>query len=309
MVTFTICVLLAGAIWTVNQLNNTFTVTASIPLTGTTSSRTLTPTSSLPRTIQIEVKGRGFTLLRFFRATSAYSISPADASSSARKDIVSVRDLLTPLTSPFGKELEVLRLEPSELILNEKMLHSRKVPVRAVDDLGFSPDHVKSGPSVTLPDSIIIYSEKPLRNDINVLFTEPVKAKLVSGPYFSKVKLRDPGMGIRLSQDSVWIYVPVERGTEVSLKIPVKPSVRLQQGTRQSFTEGEELFLPRHVTVTCRIPLSRYSSTVESAFKAEAVRTAVSGDRVLVSIVTAPFWAGNIRWEPTTVHHLTRKNR
>lgn len=308
MVTFTICVLLAGAIWTLNQLNNAYTATVSIPLTGIISTRESPPGTSLPGTIQVEVKGRGFTLLRLFRASSDYSIAPDKSSSSVRKDVVSVRELLTPLISPFGDELEVLRIEPSELVLSDRMLHSVKVAVRPSDDLGFSPDHVKSGPSVTLPDSIIVYSEEPLRNDLKVLFTETVKAKMISQPYFTKVKLRNPGKGLRLSQDSVWIYVPVERGTEVSLKIPVRPSAGIYPNSHHRFSDEEELFLPRSVTVTCRIPLSRYNSTVESVFRAEAVRTAVSGDRVLVSIVKAPFWAGNIRWEPTTVHHLTRKN-
>ena len=266
---------------------------------------------SYPDFVEIELKGKGFTLLRFLSASSSFVINPSKSPKGDAERIVSVRELIGPLIDPFGKEVDIIRIEPSDILLAGNKLFSKKLAVRACDQLDFSPGYIKSGPSVTLPDSLTIFSEKPIPSSVTELQTETMKTGFISRPYFTKVRIVNPGNGLYPDRDSVWLYVPVEKGTEVTLTVPVKGSAELipQANGNSAAGRDEELFLPSSVTVTCRVPLSRYTSTVPSAFGAVAVKTAVMGDRVLVKVVKAPFWAGNIRWTPTTVHHLTRKTK
>lgn len=81
---------------------------------------------------------------------------------------------------------------------------------------------MQSGPAVTYPDSIVISSSSPISNSLTSIKTIPIEQSNADRPVFRST-LPDISENSNLipEQIKVWVYVPVEIGTEIKLNVAV----------------------------------------------------------------------------------------
>ena len=294
--TFLVCVLLAAAIWTVNSLNNLHTTTVTLPivyLNGTVHPKN----GDLPENLKLELKGTGFALLRFVSRCNDFKIIPHVFHNDAKDTVLSSMNALEPLLREFGKEIEITGITPAQIFLAGKQMFSKKIAIKPIINLKFRESYVQTGPAVTIPDSVMIFSSTPIPATMNSISTETISASQVEKNYFRSVKLSMPAGDFHLINNEAWLLVPVEKGTELTLEVPIKSLSGY----------STERYIPSVVKITCMVPLSKYNFTKSDQFNAIPSKRSVDGNKVLINITHAPYWASQLSWEPTTVNRLLKQ--
>ncbi len=295
LVTFMVCFLLATGIWVINSLNNSHSTTVRIPVVFDLPAP-VNASLKLPEYMELHIKGRGFTLFQFISRSKRFKIRPFEKANISNDTVVSSIDVIWPLISEFGKEIEVTRVSPDKFFLSGNNSYSKKLPVKGTYTLNCKPSFIASGPSVYYPDSVYIFSSKPIPDHIREINAEPVSIDQADQQVFRRVNLQLPGNDFHLSSRVCWLYIPVEAGTEIRLEVPVISKNKM----------AAEVFIPNYVKVTCMVPLSKFTATKPSLFSMVTEASDLNTDKVLVRMDRAPYWAGKIRWEPSVVTRFVK---
>lgn len=291
-ISFLLCVLLAAFIWVINALNETHSSTVIIPIVYD-KEILKNSTHPLPPSIQIEVKGRGFTLWSFNREAGKYKIYTPYLTSRTKDTIISTKDAIGALIKNYSKDISVLDIKPSQLIFSCVEFYSKKLAVKGEFNLDFQTPYMQSGPSIYYPDSIWVYSNERIPSDITDIIAEPLKEKNVSHTVFKRVKLRKPSANYRLLQNEAWLLVPVEEGTEIELEVPIQ-------------SHYGEMFIPSTVKVTCLVPMSKYPLTHYKQFRVAQLKGAGDQEKAFVHVTHSPYWVSRVMLTPQLVKKLTK---
>ncbi|MFN8152755.1 MAG: hypothetical protein U0Y08_00535 [Bacteroidia bacterium] len=293
--TFLMFVLLSAVIWSVNALSKEHVTSFEIPIRYL-QNLSGTPDQSLPTRLNITVKGKGFYLMRLSSALRGFSIVPKSMSVPGRDTVISALDAMAPVLENFIGKLEITSYSPEQLLLSGRQMYSKKVAIKANCRLSFKPAYVPAGPSVIQPDSILLFSSSPVPDSLNALYTAPFTISNIEAGVFKPVKPELPGPGYHLAATSFLFYLPVEKATEISLDVPIRNSNKAMN----------EQYLPSSVKLTCRVPLSKFKLTRPELFLVTTGDTSISGDRVLVRIAHAPYWASSVTIEPSLVNRILK---
>jgi len=250
----------------------------------------------VPEFLEIDVKARGFTLIEFVNVSRRYKIKPLENSNFSNDTVMSSLDAVWPLIRAFGKEVEVTRIHPKQFFLSGSKSFSKKVAVRGNYRLKFKPSFLESGPSVFYPDSVFLFSATPIPDEIKEIYTESVVFENADKNIFRKLTLQLPRGEYHLSSRESWLLIPIEAGTEISLEVPIISNNKF----------ASEVFIPNAVKVTCLVPLSKFTATKVGLFSFETESSALNKDKVIVRLKRKPYWAGKIRWEPSTVKRFIK---
>ncbi len=295
-VTFLLCLLLAAGIWVLNSLNNTHVTTLKIPvvyeLTGNDQRD-----FQVPEFLELEIKGRGFTLLELIRSLKKEKIRPLGSMNMSNDTVLNSLDAVRPLLQSFNKEIEITRITPAQFFLSGNKSHAKKVAIRKNYTLKCKPSFLPSGPSVFYPDSVYLFSSSPIPEDLKEVYSEYKVFENAEKTIVRKLLLQVPKGDYHLSSNQSWLYIPIEAGTEISLEVPI--------GSKTKY--AQEVFIPSYVKVTCLVPLSKYTLTRAPLFTLETEESGLMTDRVMVRLKRAPYWADKIRWEPTVVDRFVKK--
>lgn len=289
---FMLCVLLAAFIWVINALNETYTSSVVIPIVYD-KEILKNSTHPLPPSIQIEVKGRGFTLWSFKKEAAKYKIHTPYLTSRSKDTILSTKDAIAVLIKNYSKDISVSEIKPSQLIFSGVEFYSKKLAVKGEYTLDFQTPYMPSGPSIYYPDSIWVYSNEKIPAAVKDIIAETVVEKNVSHTVFKKVKLKKPFANYRLLQHEAWLFVPVEEGTEIELEVPI----RSQYG---------EIFIPSTVKVTCLVPMSKYPLTHPKLFRVSQIKGAGDHKTAFVQVTHSPYWVRRVMLAPPMVKKLTK---
>lgn len=291
-ISFLFCVLLAAFIWVINALNETHSSTVVIPIIYD-QEILKNSTHPLPPSIQVEVKGRGFTLWSFNREARKYKIHTPYLTSRTEDTIISTKDAIAPLIKNYSKDISVIEIKPSQLIFSGVEFYSKKLAVKGEYKLDLQTPYLQSGPSIYYPDSIWVYSNEKIPSVITHIIAEPVNEKNVSHTVFKKVKLKKPFENYRLLQNEAWLYVPVEEGTEIELEVPIQ-------------SHYGEMFIPSTVKVTCLVPMSKYPLTHYKQFRVAQIKGAGNQEKAFVQVTISPYWVSRVMLSPQLVKKLTK---
>ncbi|MBK9401826.1 MAG: hypothetical protein IPN36_13545 [Bacteroidetes bacterium] len=294
-VTFLICFVLATCIWVLNSLNNSHATTVRIPVSYDLKFRDRA-TSQIPEFLEIDVKARGFTLMEFVKVSRRYKIRPLENSNFSTDTVMSSMDAVWPLMREFGKEIEITRIHPKQFFLSGNKSFSKKVAVKGNFRLKFKPSFLESGPFVFYPDSVFLFSSTPIPEEMKDIYTENIVFENADKDIFRKLKLQLPRGDYHLSSKESWLLIPIEPGTEITLEVPIISNNRY----------ASEVFIPNYVKVTCLVPLSKFTGTKPGLFSFVTEASALNSDKVIVRLKRKPYWAGKIRWEPTTVKRFAK---
>lgn len=258
-------------------------------------------------TINLKVKGAGFTLLRYQLGREFYPLS-IDVSKmrpylarGIRGAYIEPRDLFVMVSSQLSSDLDLLEVKPDTLLLGFQKKTQKKVPVVFDGVISFAQPFYQSGPIALTPDSIELSGPGHLIDTIRIVRTIPCRREQIKEPVRLSLSLNLPQEVIP-SQKTVEAIVPVESFTEASFDVPLlvrgnKPGVVLKT-------------FPAEVRITCRIGLSRYEKIGSSSFVAVVDLNGIdlnSQNRLKVKIEKMPDYIYAVDYSPLFVDFLIEK--
>lgn len=298
---FAVCFFIAAGIWTINSLNqvqhSTFIVDIKYDKLWL---RSFKPGQN-PEKIRMDIRGRGFDLMRFYFSNPKDFIEIGEEGLFTGRSSIASAELVHNLFRDYHTRIKIERINPEIITLPGKRPFYRKVALKPNYDIQLDPMYLISGPAVCQPDSIWISSADTLPVSLKSIYTTSLKKKDVNAPVFGSVA---PDLSryqnIIPETDKIWIYIPVEQGTESVITVSLIPEIRNANNIR---------LVPSAVEVKSTVPLSRYEETQAGKFRLKAVASGTGTDKAIVKLEKAPFWAKNISWSPVTVDYFIQSSR
>ncbi len=296
--TFLLFVLLSAVIWTINALSKDQITTIHIPITypGEQSQELQ---SGLPHELIFNAKGKGFFLMQFMTKTENFRIVPKSISNPLRDTVISSLQALAPVLEDFQGKIEIRNLQPEQLLLSGRKMFSKKVAIQPRFRATYLPAFVQKGPAITQPDSILLFSTAPIPDTLVRISTIINEATGLDKTLFRRTRLELPNGNFHVAQNDIWFLLPVEKGTEITLEVPIKNNRIFQH----------ESFIPSTVKLTCRVPLSRFHQTKAENFLLLPTQPSIDGEKMLIEVIKAPYWASSIRIEPGVVNRIITEGR
>ncbi|MBR5568021.1 MAG: hypothetical protein IKW27_04690, partial [Bacteroidales bacterium] len=120
----------------------------------------------------------------------------------------------------FGDEVSVEYFVSDTLFFRFPAVNSKRVPVVPVTSLSFRDQYVNNGPLEMIPDSVTVYGEPFLLDNISSVNTKPINYFDISDDIHGIVKL-EPIRGVRLSATEAHYSMEVTRFVDVTVDVPV----------------------------------------------------------------------------------------
>jgi hypothetical protein len=293
--TFLLFVVLSAIIWTINALSKDQITTVVIPIQYLSAAGSM-PEADLPQGISVTLRGKGFYLMQFLSSAKDYKIVPRSVNGVIADTVISAMDAIYPLTTGYKGKIEITSISPEQVLVTGRKLFSKKVAIKARADLSFRPSFVQKGPAVTYPDSIYIYAASPIPDTLTTVYTVNHRYRQIDQTIFRSTPIALPGREYHIPIQTCWYYLPVERGTEIQLEVPIRNPKRALN----------ENYLPSNVQLTCKVPLSKYNITRPEYFKVIAADTSINGDQVILRVTRHPHWVSEIKIQPTIANRIIR---
>jgi len=293
IVSFVLCFFIASGIWVVNTLNKEHVAETSIRIRLNVPLAFKEDAGKADIVATVQLKGRGFDLADFllFRSEEELIIN----SSTKNKGKISVTKAVESLLKPFGNKLTVENVNPEYLTLPNGMAYTKKVALIPTYSISYKKMFMQSGPAVTYPDSILISSSSPISSTLTSIKTLPIEQSNADRPVFhSTLPDITDNSNLVAEQTKVWVYVPVEIGTEIKLNVPVSS----QESDRYL------KFIPSFVSISCRVPISRFEETSASMFKVDAQLNKNGSSKAIIRVIEKPYWADQLKWTPAVVDYF-----
>lgn len=296
--TFLLFVVLSAVIWTINALSKDQTTTVRIPITypGEQSAQLQ---SGLPHELIFNAKGKGFFLMQFMSKTENFRIVPKSINHPLRDTVIASLQALAPVLEDFQGKIEIRNLQPEQLLLSGRKMFSKKVAIQPRYRVTYFPAYVQKGPAITQPDSILLFSTAPIPDSLERVNTILNEASGIDKNLFRRTQLELPNGNYHIAQNDIWFLLPVEKGTEITLEVPITNKRIFQH----------ESYIPSSVKLTCRVPLSRFHQTKADNFLVLPTQPSIDGEKMLVEVVKSPYWASSIRIEPGIVNRIITEGR
>ena len=149
----------------------------------------------------------------------------------------------------FGDDVTVEYFGSDSLFFTFPYVEYRKVPVHPVHSISYKSQHTNVGSLAVRPDSITLYGERKILENIDRVYTKPLKMSDLSEGINGVIGL-EPVSKVRFSADEVSYSLDVARYVEITTEIKVE--------TRNVPSDKDMLIFPSKVraSLKCRFPLN-----------------------------------------------------
>jgi hypothetical protein len=215
-------------------------------------------------TLKITLKTHGFGWLKYYIKKPRIIIDFAtDVDKRGSKFIWSKSKSYLNAKAQFGKQVELIHIDPDTLIFRFDVNLIKKVPVIIDTDVSFSLGYDIYNDFKSEPDSIVVIGPHVLVSEIERIQTEQLVLKEVKSDVANEVALKLPKnfKQLKFSNTKVLLRANVEKFTEGKIKVPV---------TIVNIPEGMSLhYFPKAVPVTFYTSLSKFNTIAVKDFSVE----------------------------------------
>lgn len=120
----------------------------------------------------------------------------------------------------YGDGVTVEYFVSDTLFFNFPAMDHKRVPVHPVYSVSYMPQHISDGQLEVAPDTVTLYGETYRLENIDKVFTEPIKHKELTSDVLGVVKL-EKLKDVRMSVDEVHYMLDVKRYVDVTRTLPV----------------------------------------------------------------------------------------
>lgn len=310
LVIFIFFLIVSTVIWYLSKLNHEYSTSLNYPVRYESLPKGKVLVGEPPRKIQLKVKAFGYTLLK---CKLGAALSPIELDLNKHlsysyegtkvKQFVLTYRLRNSVVKQLGNEILLEGIEPDTLVIELTDMASKKVQVKPNVEFNFEQQYMQSGFLDLDPDSITISGPKSIIDTINEVFTKEVKLKKLNQKVSKKISLV-PVNQVSFSKRSVVLSLPVEKYTEITVKVPV-----ISNNHPDSL---KLLFIPKAVDVKCNVVLSKYFTLTPTMFKAEVDYTQISSSlskKLKVKLVTVPSFVNLVDYSPKYVEYIIEERK
>lgn len=250
---FVMSVLLASCIWLIRNLSMNYTDQVRFQVIAECNIDGHDAVSSNSESLLARCRATGFDLMRLGRSSGRNAqkvvFSRQDLHQMDKETFfITAADLNKYAQSILGDDAKLETFLVDTLYFRFPLANSRKVPVNPVYTVSFEPQYCATGSISMKPDSVTVYGEPSIIDQISEVSTVPFRMEFLSEIVHGNVSL-ETIEGVRMSAKSVEYTLGVSRFVEVRTAMPVYS---------KNVPSGKEMVAyPSNVEVVlrCRFPL------------------------------------------------------
>ncbi len=305
LVIFIFFLIVSTIIWYLSKLSHEYSTTLAYPIRYESLPKGKVLVGEPPRKIQLRVKAFGYTLLKE-KLSAALSpieldlnkhLSQSFEGSKPKQFILTYR-LRNGITKQLGSEILLEGIEPDTLFVELASIADKVVQVKPYIQADFEQQYMQSGDLTLEPQEITISGPKSVIDTIEIVRTKQIKLKKLNQGVTKNLSLI-PINQVNFSSRSVVLSLPVEKYTEITVKVPVDienqpDNVRL-------------MFIPRTIDVKCNVVLSKYFTLKPVMFKAVVDYSLISNSlnkKLKVQLISKPDFVVLVDFSPKYVEYI-----
>ena len=307
---FLVFLFVSASFWLLNALRDDYVASFDVPVRFVNVPENQVLVQTDDQAIQIKVKGSGFSILRQY-LSSSFTPPSFDVSRLRRPSnddngqaFLLTQEQYNHFSGQLYLGMELVDLSPDTIFVGVQNLETRKVPVIFNGDIQLEKQFLLSGPVVFDPDSVEVTGPESLIDTLLAVPTKYMVYEKVRDSLKQNVSLLHPG-GLRLSNKSTSMLIPVEPFSESSIMVPIHV-IGLADSLR-----GKTF--PSEVKVTFRTGISKFEKISVADFRATVdAGTVFSGDRpsrLKVKIEKMPQDIHSMDYAPIFVEYLIEQKR
>ena len=255
ILTYLIFLAIATVFWVFTALNDEVQRTYTVPVKFQSVPPGVTLLNSAPIEINVAVKNKGRSLLRFdWTENQVINVNFRDFDNVENNRIVVNEQRLSGLVrNIFGNETEVIAVRPDSISLYYTTRPGEKLPVHVNIDARTAPQYTIYGNYRISTDSVTVYSIRGVPSSVVALSTQNVSLRDLTDSTSIEVPIEIP-RGCRVEPPTVKVTIPVQPLVIKSRDITIRP-VNVPRGTRM-------LTFPSVVKMSYLVPKNLYSEPV-----------------------------------------------
>ena len=306
IVTYLIFVGVASVLWFMNALNQEYTAEISYPVKYTNLPENKYPVIQLPSQIQLELKAKGFALLRYRIRTSflpiTFNVSSYSAHVPEKNGVLeftlNTNDIKDKINNQLGKEIEVVGVIPEQIIFKFARAETKKIAIRPVLEYTLKRQYILNRINV-IPDSVMISGPSLVIDTLRYVGTRPIQLKNISKNITCTTELADvPDCNAR--DIPITVEIEVEQFTESQKNIPVKAVNIPDSLTIRLF--------PDNVNISYEVGLSKYDKVSANDFVFTVAYPQSTEDTYLeIKVEKVPPFIKNLSYSPQKVEYILEK--
>jgi len=265
--------------------------------------------NDVPERLDLSVQSRGFTLLRFKLKSRlvpiVFDVNSFSLNTIEDKEPLTVYILtdyaIEKIQQQLSSEIKVVSVSPDSIYFQFADMHSKNVKVNVNLEVEYEKQYMQVADMIIKPDSVMISGPGIVIDTIGYVSTIPEKITGINKNVKLDLKLQ-PIENVEYSINKVSVTIPVEKFTEVALKIPIEVMNMPDSISLRMF--------PNDVEIIYRLGLSDFDKVNEHMFEAVvdyADKENNIGDKLKVDIRKAPEYVMITDYHPKNIEYIIER--
>lgn len=221
---FILCIFLSASVWLLHNLSLYYTETVSVQVAVQSNIEGRAQSASHEVCISARCKAKGFRLINLNSRKKAVRLFVDQTQLVSKGEdvyILPASHVYNYCTEIFGEETSVEALITDDLQLCFPIVNSRRVPVLAVQEIGYKSQYCALKPISFSPDSVTIYGDASIIDRITAVHTKQINYPDLSRSVHGNIKL-EKIPGVRISAEEASYSIEVGRFVELSSMVRVR---------------------------------------------------------------------------------------
>ena len=296
-------VLLAFGFWLLQSLQQEYEITLTFPIKYKELPADIAFDEVMPQQLVAKVKDKGSVLLNY---TIGRTLLPIEVKLESEEKqgtlLFSKKQIENDIQKQLLSTTALIEFEPQQINATYSQRKHKALPVKFDGDIQFVAGFQLAGEIQIKPSTMDAYASAAALDTLQEVLTSFMEVKKGNKTVQRTVTLR-PIAGVNLVPTTVTVILPIEEYTEKSLTLPI-----ICKGVPHHY---KVRLFPSEVTVTCSVPLSRFTALSESQFEIaidyDELEQSASGT-CLVHLTRKPEWVHTPTLLPTQVEFLLEHN-
>lgn len=303
-------VVIATVFWLLNELSGNYTASLNYPVKFTNLPQNKILVNDLPKKLNLNVNGHGFTLLRYKLSPATYPIiinmeeyGNNFGKQSVKQFRLQTRFIRETVGRQIPSEIEVIDILPDTIVFQFANIVSKKVPIKPNLRLEFDDQCMVNGDITFSPETIVVTGPSTIIDTLSAVYTKNIKINGLNKTIERNVTLKEI-KNIEFEKIRVVMTLPVSIFTQANFEIPVQ--------TKNVPDSLDIKTFPRIVKLTCLIALSDYDKVQAKDFVVVADYNNVAdllGNKLGLKLELAPKNVKLVTFFPESVEFILDKKQ
>ncbi len=297
---------IATIFWFLNKLGNEFTATIHYPVKYIDVPENKLIISDLPEELELELSGRGYTLLKYkFKIISfpiAISISDyiekQGASAKTKELKIHPRIIKANINKQLNKNINIIDILPQTINCSFADIIEKKVAIAPNIDIQFAPQCMLDGKIKFTPDSVMVRGSEQILDTMRYVYTKPMKVKNLDKNFERNVSIKSI-KNVSIDNKRTVMLVKVDKYTENTLKIPIS-AINVPK-------ERRLITFPQKVKIKYLVSFDECNRISEQDFRLQVNYNDIEnllGNKLTVRLSKHPKNIKNISFTPKFVEYI-----